>query len=76
MIWDFVHFTISFHASKQFQEPNIVDADAKLRAERHLCSQHATYQPSPVGAAYSANHNILTGVVHSFSMSLLTELSF
>ena len=27
-----------------------------------------------VGAACSGNHNFLTGVVHSYSMSLLTEL--
>jgi hypothetical protein len=55
------------------QESQIVDT-AKLRQERHLCSQHATSQPSPVGAAYSGNHIFLAGVVHSFSMSLLTEL--
>jgi hypothetical protein len=59
--------------SRLFQEPHVISA-AKLRQERHLCSQHATHQPSPVGAAYSGNRNFLTGVVHSFSMSLLTEL--
>jgi len=39
-----------------------------------MFGQHITNQPSPVGAAYSTYHNYLTGGVHSFSMSLLTEL--
>ena len=74
-------FVSSEFISKLFQKPHVVfveEADvvdaAQLRQERHLCSQHATNRPSPVGAAYSANRNFLTDVVHLFSMSLLTEL--
>ncbi|MGD0252075.1 MAG: hypothetical protein ABSC01_05210 [Verrucomicrobiota bacterium] len=56
------------------KEPDIVDAAAKLRQERHLCNTRIKQRPSPVGAAYSANYKFLTAFVHSFPISLLTEL--